>query len=67
MGATQGTEKGREDLMKRAAMIWDIPVEAVEWKDGKAFPAGSNAGAFDPLDLSAIALKAARTGGPVSA
>src|SRR5580698_3458996 len=67
MAATQAAEKVREDLMKRAAMIWEIPVEAVEWKDGKAFPAGSNAGAFDPLDLPAIALKAAKTGGPVSA
>src|SRR5580704_13672831 len=67
MAATMAAEKVREDLMKRAAMIWEIPVEAVEWKDGKAFPAGSNAGAFDPLDLPAIALKAAKTGGPVSA
>jgi CO/xanthine dehydrogenase Mo-binding subunit len=67
MAATQAAEKVREDLMKRAAMIWEIPVEAVEWKDGKAFPAGSNAGAFEPLDLPAIALKAAKTGGPLSA
>ena len=51
MAATQAAEKVREELKKRAAMIWEIPVEAVEWKDGKAFPAGSNAGAFDPLDL----------------
>ena len=33
-------------------MIWEIPVEAVEWQDGKAFPAGSNAGEFDPLELA---------------
>jgi CO/xanthine dehydrogenase Mo-binding subunit len=67
MAATQAAEKVVEDLKKRAARIWEIPVDAVEWKDGKAFPAGSNAGAFDPLDLPAIALKAAKTGGPVSA
>ena len=48
-------------------MTWEIPVEAVEWKDGKAYPAGSNAGAFEPLDLAALALKAARTGGPIAA
>ena len=60
MAATQAAERVVEDLKKRAAMIWEIPVEAVEWKDGKAFPAGSNAGAFDPLDLPAIALKAAQ-------
>src|ERR1700759_2052873 len=63
MAATQAAEKVVDDLKSRAAQTWDIPVEAVEWKDGKAYPAGSNAGAFDPLDLPAIALKAAKTGG----
>jgi CO/xanthine dehydrogenase Mo-binding subunit len=67
MAATQAAEKVVEELKKRAAMIWEIPVEAVEWKDGQAFPAGSNAGEFDPLDLGAIAMKAARTGGPINA
>ncbi len=67
MAATQAAEKVIETLKERAAMIWEIPVEAVEWRDGKAFPAGSNAGEFDPLELGAIALKAARTGGPINA
>jgi CO/xanthine dehydrogenase Mo-binding subunit len=67
MAATQAAEKVVDDLKRRAAQIWDIPVEAVEWKDGAAYPAGSNAGAFDPLDLAALALKAARTGGPIVA
>ena len=67
MAATQAAEKVVEKLKERAAMIWEIPVEAVEWRDGKAFPAGSNAGEFDPLELGAIALKAARTGGPINA
>jgi CO/xanthine dehydrogenase Mo-binding subunit len=67
MAVTQAAEKVVEDLKKRAAMIWEIPADAVEWKDGMAFPAGSNAGAFEPLDLAAIALKAGRTGGPINA
>jgi CO/xanthine dehydrogenase Mo-binding subunit len=66
MAVTQASEKVVEDLKRRAASIWEIPVEAVEWKDGKAYPAGSNAGAFEPLDLAALALKAARTGGPIT-
>ncbi len=32
-------------------MIWDIAREAVEWQDGKAYPAGPNAGSFEPLTL----------------
>ena len=67
MAATQAAEKVVDELKKRAAMIWEIQPDAVEWKDGKAFPAGSNAGAFEPLDLAELALKAARTGGPVNA
>jgi len=65
MAVTQAAERTVEDLKRRAAQIWEIPVEAVEWKDGKAFPAGSNAGAFEPLDLAALAMKAGRTGGPI--
>jgi CO/xanthine dehydrogenase Mo-binding subunit len=67
MAVTQSAQKVIEELKKRAAVIWDISPEAVEWKDGKAFPAGANAGSFEPLDLAAIAAKAARTGGPISA
>jgi CO/xanthine dehydrogenase Mo-binding subunit len=67
MAVTQAAEKVVDELKKRAAMIWEIPADAVEWKDGMAFPAGSNAGAFEPLDLSAIALKAGKTGGPINA
>jgi CO/xanthine dehydrogenase Mo-binding subunit len=67
MAVTQATQKVVEELKKRAAIIWDISPEAVEWKDGKAVPAGANAGSFEPLDVAAIAAKAARTGGPISA
>ena len=56
-----------EQLKQRAAMIWDITPEAVDWKDGEAVPAGANAGGFDPLPLAAIALKAGKTGGPIGA
>ena len=56
-----------KELCKRAALIWEIDPEAVEWKDGKAWPAGSNAGNFDPLSLKDLAGKAAQTGGPLTA
>ena len=67
MAVTQAAQKIVEELKKRAAVIWDISPEAVEWKDGKAHPAGPNAGSFEPLDLPAIAAKSGRTGGPISA
>ena len=67
MAVTQAAEKVVEQLKARAAQTWDIPVDAVEWQDGKAVPAGTNAGAFEPLDLAAIAAKQGRTGGPINA
>jgi CO/xanthine dehydrogenase Mo-binding subunit len=67
MAVTQAAEKVIEELKKRAAIMWEISADAVEWKDGKVVPAGPNAGGFDPLDLPAIAARSARTGGPISA
>jgi CO/xanthine dehydrogenase Mo-binding subunit len=67
MAVTQATQKIVEELKKRAAVTWDISPEAVEWKEGKAFPAGPNAGSFEPLELAELAGKSARTGGPISA
>jgi CO/xanthine dehydrogenase Mo-binding subunit len=66
MAATMAAEKVVDQLKQRAAMIWDITPDAVDWRDGQAFPAGTNVGTFEPLSLAEIALKAARTGGPVT-
>jgi len=67
MAVTMAAEKVVDQLKHRAATIWDITPDAVDWRDGAAHPAGTNAGAFEPLSLAEIALKAARTGGPVGA
>ena len=67
MPMTLAAEKVIEELKKRAAIMWEISADAVEWKDGNVVPAGPNAGGFEPLDLPAIAARCARTGGPISA
>ncbi len=53
------------DLRGRAAKIWGVDVDGVDWEDGCAKPASSNVGEFDPLSLKDIAAKAAATGGPI--
>ncbi len=53
-------------LCDRAAQLWGIAPEAVEWRDGAAHPAGSNAGEFEPMTLAEIAAQAAETGGPIA-
>jgi CO/xanthine dehydrogenase Mo-binding subunit len=67
MATVQATENVIDQLKRRAAMIWDISPEAVDWRDDSAYRAGANAGSFDPLPLADIAIKAARTGGPITA
>ena len=60
-------ERVVEQLRERAAMLWDIDPDAVDWHNGHARPAGANAGDFEPLSLADIAAKAAQTGGPITA
>ncbi|MCB1741308.1 MAG: xanthine dehydrogenase family protein molybdopterin-binding subunit, partial [Gammaproteobacteria bacterium] len=52
-------------LCERAAKKWDIPADAVNWVDGEARPAGTNAGKFEPLPLAVLAREAGKTGGPI--
>jgi|TARA_B100000768_G_scaffold114358_1_gene105864 CO/xanthine dehydrogenase Mo-binding subunit len=54
-------------LKQRAAKIWGIDEDAIEWENGEARPAGDNAGKFDPLSLAELASKATATGGPIGA
>jgi CO/xanthine dehydrogenase Mo-binding subunit len=62
----QAAEKVVADLKRRAALIWDVPPELVEWRGGEAVAVGSAAGRPN-LTVKDIALKAARTGGPIGA
>ena len=63
----EATDQVIETLKSRAAGIWGIDVEAIEWRDGAAHPAGPNAGDFEPLSLEDLAAKAESTGGPIMA
>ena len=56
-----------DDMRDRAALIWDVDVDAVVWEDGHAKPASSNVGDFEPLSLKDIASKFSATGGPIGA
>ena len=56
-----------DDLRARAALMWDVDIDAVVWEDGRAKPASSNVGDFEPLSLKEIASKFSATGGPIGA
>ena len=55
-----------KEMCKRAAKIWEIDAEAVEWVDGAAQPTGHNAGNFPPMSLAEIAATSGKTGGPIA-
>ncbi len=65
MAAVEAAAEIKQELCKRAAGIWEIPEDAVEWQDGCARPAGDNAGKFEPLSLAELAKMAGKTGGPI--
>jgi CO/xanthine dehydrogenase Mo-binding subunit len=66
LAAVEAATNAKTDLRSRAAKYWEIPIEAVEWEDGHAKPAGPNAGDFDPLSLADVAKLANKTGGPIA-
>ena len=66
LATVSAAKEAIKKLCARAAMMWGIPEDAVEWRDGHAHPAGSNAGNFPPLSLADIAKVAGNTGGPIA-
>lgn len=52
-----------QQMKERAAKIWGVDVEAVDWIDGEARPSSTNVGKFEPLTLKQLAAQAEATGG----
>ncbi len=66
LATIRAAQEAKKDMMRRAAAIWGIDAEAVEWVDGAAVPAGPNAGKFPPMTLAEIAAQSFQTGGPIA-
>jgi CO/xanthine dehydrogenase Mo-binding subunit len=67
MAVTQAAQKIVEDLKRRAAGIWNVAAEAVEWRDGAAHCLDPSKVEVEALTLAALAARSARTGGPITA
>ncbi len=63
----QTAEKIIDELRTRAAALWKIETEQVEWKDGKAHPTADANIDKPPFSLEDLSRSAAKTGGPISA
>ena len=62
----QAARQAKSIMCARAAKMWDLPEEAVEWVDGAVQPCGPNAGDFPAVSIAEIAGKAPQTGGPIA-
>jgi CO/xanthine dehydrogenase Mo-binding subunit len=66
MAVTRAAQKVVEDLKRRAAEIWDVAVDQVEWANGSAVCLDAARNKPD-LTLAAIAGQSGKTGGPIGA
>jgi CO/xanthine dehydrogenase Mo-binding subunit len=65
MATVDACREIQQEACKRAALLWEIPEDAVTFEDGMVRPAGDNAGAHEPMNLKDIAAIAGKTGGPI--
>lgn len=66
LATIKAAEAAKAEMCRRAAKVWGIDEDAVEWEDGAARPAGPNAGKFPPMTIKEIAAIASNTGGPIA-
>jgi CO/xanthine dehydrogenase Mo-binding subunit len=65
MAVVQAARDMVRQLRERAAKVWEVPVDAVEWHDGGARAAGAKPGEILIMSLAEIAKNAGKTGGPI--
>ena len=66
MATVEAAREVIREACKRAARLWELPEDAVEYRKGAVRPAGANAGKHPPLTLRDIAGLAGKTGGPIA-
>jgi CO/xanthine dehydrogenase Mo-binding subunit len=67
MAVVQAAEKVVAELRSRAARLWDVAADQVEWRRGQAVCLDPSKADEKPLSLEALAAQSGRTGGPISA
>ncbi|HEX5998460.1 MAG TPA: xanthine dehydrogenase family protein molybdopterin-binding subunit [Hyphomicrobiaceae bacterium] len=66
LATVEAAREVMREACKRAAKLWELPEEAVEYSRGAVRPAGANAGKHAPMTLREIAASAGKTGGPIA-
>jgi CO/xanthine dehydrogenase Mo-binding subunit len=66
MATVEAAREVKREACKRAAKLWELPEDAVEFRKGTVRPAGPNASKHAPMTLRDIAAIAGKTGGPIA-
>jgi CO/xanthine dehydrogenase Mo-binding subunit len=66
MATVEAARELMREACKRAARLWELPEDAVEYRRGAVRPSGPNAGKHAPMTLRDIAGMAGKTGGPIA-
>jgi CO/xanthine dehydrogenase Mo-binding subunit len=67
LAVTQAAQKVVDNLKARAAKLWDVAEDQVDWRGGEAVCLDPAKADVAPLPLARLAAQSARTGGPISA
>src|SRR5215216_4993766 len=67
MAGVQACDKVKADMIARAAKVWQISPDMVEWRDGAAHPVDPAKPDLKPMTIAQLAATAGRTGGPITA
>ena len=65
MAVVEAAKQIKADLCRRAAKLWEVPVEQVEFAHGHVRPIGAAAGKAKPMSVADMAKVAGKTGGPI--
>jgi CO/xanthine dehydrogenase Mo-binding subunit len=65
MAVVEAAKQIKADLCRRAAKLWEVPVEQVEFTNGHVRPIGDAAGKAKPMSVADMAKVAGKTGGPI--
>jgi CO/xanthine dehydrogenase Mo-binding subunit len=65
MALVEAAKQIKDDLCRRAAKLWDVSPEQVEFTNGHAKMVGEANGAHKPMSLADLAKAAGKTGGPI--
>jgi CO/xanthine dehydrogenase Mo-binding subunit len=65
MAVVEAARQIKADLCLRAAKLWEVPVEQVEFEGGGVKPVGDAATRAKPMSVADMARVAGKTGGPI--